>query len=81
VDELPLMTFFAILSRLDVLVSGDTGPMHLGAAAGSGIVLLSQFGSPLIFRPIIEKLRVIDDRPLADITVDQVENAVNELLH
>jgi heptosyltransferase-1 len=79
-DELPLMTFFAILSRLDVLVSGDTGPMHLGAAAGAGIVLLSQLGSPLYFRPIIDKLRVIEDRPLAEITVSQVENAVKELL-
>jgi ADP-heptose:LPS heptosyltransferase len=79
-NELPLMTFFAILSRLDVLVSGDTGPMHLGAAAGAGIVLLSQLGSPLYFRPIIDKLRVIEDRPLAEITVSQVENAVKELL-
>ena len=80
-DELPLMTFFAMLSRLDVLVSGDTGPMHLGAVAGAGIVLLSQLGSPSYFRPIIEKLRVIEDRPLAEITVDQVEHAVKELLH
>jgi len=80
-DELPLMTFFAVLSRLDVLVSGDTGPMHLGAAAGTGIVLLSQLGSPTYFRPIIDKLRVIEDRPLAEITVSQVEDAVKELLH
>jgi len=79
-DELPLMTFFAMLSRLDVLVSGDTGPMHLGAVAGAGIVLLSQLGSPSYFRPIIDKLRIIEDRPLAEITVDQVENAVKELL-
>lgn len=79
--ELPLMIFFAMLSRLDVLVSGDTGPMHLGAAAGAGIVLLSQLGSPSYFRPIIDKLRVIEDRPLAEITVSQVENAVRELLH
>ena len=80
VEALPLASFFAILSCLKVLVSGDTGPMHLGAAAGTGIVLLSEIGSPTIFRPLIDNLRVLDDRPLDQITVEQVENAVIELL-
>ena len=80
VEELPLATFIAMLSFLKVLVSGDTGPMHLGAAVGTGIVLLSEIGSPSIFRPLIEKLRVLDDRPLDQISVEQVERAVTELL-
>lgn len=80
VPELPLNEFFAMLSKLAVLVSGDTGPMHLGAAAGAGIVLLSQKGAPDIFRPLAERLVVIDDRDFDEITVDQVANAVVSLL-
>lgn len=80
VDEMPLGHFIAMLGCLKVLVAGDTGPMHLGAAVGAGVVLLSELGSPSIFRPLIDKLIVIEDRPLAEITVDQVENAVIELL-
>lgn len=79
VEEMPLSDFLAMLSVLKVLVVGDTGPMHLGAIAGTGIVLLSVIGSPTIFRPLVENLRVLDDRPIAEITVDQVEFAVNEL--
>ena len=80
VEELPLATFIAMLSFLKVLVTGDTGPMHLGAAVGTGIVLLSEIGSPSIFRPLIDKLCVLDDRPLDQISVEQVERAVTELL-
>lgn len=79
VDEMPLSDFLAMLSFLNVLVVGDTGPMHLGAVAGTGIVLLSEIGSPTFFRPLINNLRVLDDRPLAQITVDQVVSAVSEL--
>ncbi|MBK8304553.1 MAG: hypothetical protein IPK98_14560 [Chloracidobacterium sp.] len=51
--------------------------MHLGAVAGIGIVLLSELGSPTFFRPLIDNLRVLDDRPLAQITVDQVVKSVS----
>ena len=79
VDEMPLSDFLAMLSFLTVLVVGDTGPMHLGAVAGTGIVLLSEISSPTFFRPLINNLRVLDDRPLVQITVDQVVSAVSEL--
>ena len=69
-----------MLSKLKVLVSGDTGPMHIGAAVGTGIVLLSEIGSATVFRPLIDDLRVLDDRSLQQITAEQVENAVIELL-
>jgi ADP-heptose:LPS heptosyltransferase len=80
VPEIPLTTFYALLSQLRVLVSGDTGPMHLAAIAGAGIVLLSEIGSPDIFRPLIEKLVVLEDKPLAEISVDEVAGAVAKLL-
>lgn len=79
VDEMSLTELFAGFSLLDVFVGGDTGPMHLAALAGSGVVLLSEKGSVKVYYPLIENLCVIDDRPLPEVTVDQVEAAVIEL--
>ncbi|MFN0139374.1 MAG: glycosyltransferase family 9 protein [Pyrinomonadaceae bacterium] len=80
VPEMPLASFYALLSLLRVLVCGDTGPMHLGAIAGAGIVLLSEIGSPDIFRPLIDQLVVLEDKPLAEIAVDDVVKAAEQLL-
>jgi len=80
VPEMSLMKFYALLSQVKVLVSGDTGPMHLGAIAGSRIVLLSEIGSPNIFRPLIDRLVVLDDKPFAEISIDDVMSAVAKLL-
>jgi ADP-heptose:LPS heptosyltransferase len=33
-----LVTLAAVLERLDVFVTGDTGPMHLAAAVGTPVV-------------------------------------------
>lgn len=81
VPEMPLMTFFALLSELAVFVTGDTGPMHLGASAGTRIVMLSEKGAPDIFRPLIENLFVLDDKPLAEISASDVAAAVETLLN
>lgn len=80
VPEMPLSVFYALLSKIDILVSGDTGPMHLGAIAGAGIVLLSEIGSPNVFRPLIEELVVLDAKPLSKICVDEVAEAIDKLL-
>lgn len=79
VDEISLIELFAMFSFLDVFVGGDTGPMHLAALAGSGVVLLSEIGAAKVYRPLIAGLVVIEDRPLPEITVDQIEAAVAEL--
>jgi ADP-heptose:LPS heptosyltransferase len=80
VPEFPVDVFVAVLSHVDVLVSGDTGPMHLGAAAGAGIVLLSQKGAPDIFRPLTERLVVLDERDFDEIDVEIVVDSVRKLL-
>ena len=79
-EELPLSEFFAVLSLLDVLVSGDTGPMHMGAIAGAGIVLLSTAGAPDIFSPLTDRLVSINDVPFSEITPERVIDAVTGLL-
>ncbi len=79
VDEMPLPDLFAMFAELSVFVVGDTGPMHLAALAGTPVVLLSERGAARVYLPLIERLRVLEDGPLADLTVEQVEAAIREL--
>ncbi|HEY1068238.1 MAG TPA: glycosyltransferase family 9 protein [Pirellulales bacterium] len=46
-----LLELAALLERLDVFVSGDSGPMHLAAAVGCPCVSLFTCTSPLRFAP------------------------------
>lgn len=80
IEEMPLVSFFAFLSRLSVFVSGDTGPMHLAAIAGAGIVLISQAGAPDIFLPLTRNIVVLDRYPLGQLPVEDVESAVVALV-
>jgi heptosyltransferase-1 len=79
VQELPIDVFFALLTKLDVMVTGDTGPMHLAAAAGAGIVMLSQAGAPNIFDPLAERLVVLNGTTLDALSPEAVLAAVNSL--
>lgn len=48
---LDLPTLAAVLERLDVLVTGDTGPMHLAAAVGTPTVAIFGPSSPARYAP------------------------------
>lgn len=49
----------ALLSRLDVLITGDTGPMHLAAAVGTPIVALFGPSDPRRYGPLADQQRVV----------------------
>jgi ADP-heptose:LPS heptosyltransferase len=49
----------ALLSRLDVLITGDTGPMHLAAAVGTPIVALFGPSDPRRYGPLAAQQRVV----------------------
>ena len=49
----------ALLARLDVLVTGDTGPMHLAAAVGTPVVALFGPSDPKRYGPLATKQRVL----------------------
>jgi lipopolysaccharide heptosyltransferase II len=46
-----LITLAALLDRLDVLVTGDTGPMHLAATVGTPIVAVFGPSDPIRYAP------------------------------
>ena len=54
-----LTTLAAVLARLDVLVTGDTGPMHLAAAMGTPIVALFGPSAPWRYGPQAARQRVL----------------------
>ena len=57
--ELDLPATAAILARLDVLITGDTGPMHLAAAVGTPVVALFGPSDPRRYGPLADQQRVL----------------------
>jgi lipopolysaccharide heptosyltransferase II len=49
----------AVLERLDVFVTGDTGPMHLAAAVGTPVVALFGPSVPARYAPLTADSRVV----------------------
>lgn len=49
----------ALLARLDLLITGDTGPMHLAAAVGTPIVALFGPSDPRRYGPLSPHQRVL----------------------
>jgi len=49
----------ALLARLDVLITGDTGPMHLAAAVGTPVVALFGPSDPRRYGPLATHQRVL----------------------
>jgi ADP-heptose:LPS heptosyltransferase len=56
---LDLTTLAAVLERMDVLVTGDTGPMHLAAAVGTPVVAVFGPSDPVRYAPREDMHRVI----------------------
>ena len=57
--RLDLPALAALLARLDVLVTGDTGPMHLAAAMGTPVVALFGPSAPWRYGPLAARQRVL----------------------
>jgi len=48
-----------VLARAAVLVTGDTGPMHLAAAVGTPVVAVFGPSSPLRYAPLSARAHVV----------------------
>ena len=57
--RLDLLTLAAVLERLDLLVTGDTGPMHLAAAVGTPVVAVFGPSDPARYAPRGPRDRVV----------------------
>ena len=59
IGSAPLLTLAAVLSRLALFISPDTGPMHLAAALGTPLVALFGPSSPERWGPLSADARIV----------------------
>jgi ADP-heptose:LPS heptosyltransferase len=76
VDKLSLTEFIAALSKMTVLVSNDTGAIHLAAIVGTPIVLIMDERAPKTYLPLTEKISVVNNAALDKISVEEVFSAM-----
>jgi heptosyltransferase II len=80
VSGLRLIELAAIFSKIDLLVSNDTGPPHLAALVGTPIVLVIDERGPLRYLPLIRDIEVVRSGFIENIPVDDVLDGVEKLL-
>ncbi len=71
IDGLSLAQFIAAAARVEAFVTNDTGPMHLAACAGTPILLLLDKRAPTTYLPLTERLEVINDKTVDQISVEE----------
>jgi len=79
-DKLSLLEFIAALSKLSILISNDTGAIHLGAIVGTAIVLVMDKRAPKTYLPLTEKICVVNSDTIDEIGVSAVLQATLGLL-
>ncbi len=80
VGQLGLKDLAAVVSRCDLLVSNDSGPMHFGPALGVPTLGLFSLSSPLHYRPLGEHSRFLRKVPVGEIRVEEVFEQVVEMM-
>ncbi len=79
-EKLSIPQLAAAQARLAVLVSNDTGPVHIAAAVGTPIVVLIDLPRPHAYVPTGTSQRLIFSESVMAIDVEQVYAATRELL-
>jgi ADP-heptose:LPS heptosyltransferase len=69
----------AIIARSRLLVSNDTGPMHLGPLLGIRTLGLFSVGFPEHFRPLGEHSRFLRANPIEKISADDVIQSIKQM--
>ena len=85
VNKTSLVELAQILKQCKLLVTGDSGPMHLAAAVGTQVVALFRNDLPgktaRRWGPWGNGHTVIEKSNLSDITVDEVFDAIKKITH
>jgi heptosyltransferase-1 len=79
-DRLTIPQLVSAQARLTLLISNDTGPMHLAAAVGTPVVVVMDCPTPNSFIPLGDQHRLIYGQEITQITVSEVYEAACELL-
>ncbi len=79
-DKLTIPQLLAAASLLRILVSNDTGVVHIGAIAGASLVLVMDERAPTTYLPLTEKIRVVRSGTIDKISVEEVFGATQSFL-
>ena len=79
-DRLTISQLASAQARVSVFVSNDTGPMHIAAAVGTSVVMLSDRPTPNSFVPKEPHHRVVYGDRVGELTVEQVYAVTCEVL-
>src|ERR1044072_4018627 len=79
-DKLTISQLVSAQARLTLLISNDTGPVHIAAAVGTPVVVIMDRPKPHSFTPIGEQHRLIMGQEITQISVEQVYRAAREVL-
>ena len=79
--SLALPQLAALFSRCDVLVSNDTGPMHLGAAAGVPTLGLFSIARPNHYRPLGASSGYVSCAPIDQLDPETVYQHLLQMLN
>jgi ADP-heptose:LPS heptosyltransferase len=80
IDGLTIPRFVAAAARLAAFITNDTGPMHLAACAGSPIVMIADEGNPLVYLPLTDRIRVVREATIPEVTAEAVFEAFSSLI-
>ena len=69
----------AVIASAAMMVSNDTGPMHLGPALGVPTVGIFSVGIPTHFRPTGVRDRFVQGNPIEKVGVDDVVRAADQV--
>lgn len=81
VGKLKLNELHAVLQRSSLLITNDTGVMHIGAATNVKIIALFGNTEPLHIGPYTDTATIISGGRVNDISVEEVINSINQLLN
>ena len=79
-DRLTIPQLVSAQARLTLFISNDTGPAHTAAAVGTPVVFIMDRPTPNNFTPVGEQHRLIGAEEIRRVSVQQVYQAVREVL-
>lgn len=79
-ERVSLGQLSALFNRCTLMISNDSGPMHVAAMTGTPVIVLFGPTDDVLWGPLSDKATIVsnDDRSLNSITVEQVMGCLNQ---